>query len=356
MGEMLEESYQVTALVTASNGHGTAGLAVDQRSVRAVRDFLPRGRIGNILAYAAGDRYLRLKRELRGADIVHAAELHTWFSAQAAALRGELGFKLVLTVWETLPALDAYRLPRERHYRHAVLEAADLLLPATERARRALLLKGVEQSRMEICQPGIDTERFAASSAQSVSDEHLLLSPGRLVWEKGHHDALRAVAALSRGLLGDAPPVRLLIVGAGPEEKRLREHARELDIGGKVEFRRHIPYEEMPAQYHAASAMVLASLPRRGWEEQFGMVLAEALSSGTQICAARSGAITKVLGDDGVLFEPGDWFGLAQALKEGPLARTPAARVAHAPKRVQSYSTRAAAKRIASAYKRLLAG
>ncbi len=352
--EALRQRYEVTALVTASNEHDTDALAIEQRRVRAARDFLPGGRVGNVLVYAVGDRYLKLRQHLLGANIVHAAELHTWFSAQAARLKHELGFKLVLTVWETLPSLDTYRLPRERHYRHTVMEAADLLLPATERARRALLLEGIDESKLEVCPPGIDTERFAAIGEQAPTGEHLLLSPGRLVWEKGHHDVLRAVAALRRGLLGAAPPVRLLVVGAGPEEARLRKHAQELGIGDVVEFRRHVAYDEMPAQYRRSSAMLLASLPRRGWEEQFGMVLAEALSSGTPICAARSGAIAEVLGDDGTLFEPGDWFGLARALLEGPLARTPAERVQHTPERVQRYSTSAAAERIRSAYDRLL--
>ncbi len=138
-----------------------------------------------------------------------------------------------------------------------------------------------------------------------------MLSPGRLVWEKGHQDVIRAVVALNRGLLGPSPPVRLLIAGSGPDEKRLRRHARELGGDGDIEFRRSVPYDEMPALYRQASAMVLASLPRRGWEEQFGMVLAEALASGTSILAARSGAIPEVVGQDATLFDPGDWFALA---------------------------------------------
>jgi glycosyltransferase involved in cell wall biosynthesis len=352
---LLSDSFDVTCLVTASNEFDTHTLPVPVQSIGSVRDRLPAGRLGRALAYTVGDRYHDLETALRGADIVHAAELHTWFSAQASGLRKRLGFCLVLTVWETIPGLESYRWPRERRYRRTVLRAADLLLPATERARRALLLEGVEATRIQVCYPGIDSERFAARDGRHPEGaEHLVLSPGRLVWEKGHQDVIRAVAALKRGLLGPAPPVRLLIVGSGPEDKRLRRHARELGLQGQVEFRASVPYGEMPALYNAASSMVLASLQRQGWEEQFGMVLAEALATGTSVVAARSGAIPEVVSGEAILFDPGDWFGLAAALLGGPLSRAPAERVSHDPDRVALFSAQAAAQRLRSAYQRLL--
>lgn len=352
---LLGDRFDVSALITASNEFETNSISVRLERVGSVRDRLPPGRVGRALAYGAGDGYRDLEPALRGADIVHAAELHTWFSAQAAELRVQLGFKLALTVWETIPALNAYRWPRERRYRRRVLDSADLLLPTTERARRALLLEGVEEHRVELCYPGIDTRRFAARADEVPPEfEHLVLSPGRLVWEKGHQDVIRAVVALNRGLLGPSPPVRLLIAGSGPDEKRLRRHARELGGDGDIEFRRSVPYDEMPSLYRQASAMVLASLPRRGWEEQFGMVLAEALASGTSILAARSGAIPEVVGQDATLFDPGDWFALAAGLRGGPLRRAPAVRVPHDPDRVALFSIDAAADRLAGAYRRLL--
>ena len=35
--------------------------------------------------------------------------------------------------------------------------------------------------------PGVDVERFRGA-AGGRADEHLIVSPGRLVWEKGHYD------------------------------------------------------------------------------------------------------------------------------------------------------------------------
>jgi glycosyltransferase involved in cell wall biosynthesis len=354
--ELLADRFEIVCLLPGANEFDVSGLRVRIERVGALRDRLPAGRFGRALAYAAGDRYDRLEATLRGADIVHAAELDTWFSAQAARLRGRLGFRLALTAWETIPALDAYRWPRARRYRKAVLGAADLLLPASERARRALLLEGADPARTQVCYPGIDTTRFGATAPTATRSEHLILSPGRLVWEKGHQDVMRAVAVLRRGLAGEAPAARLMIVGSGPEEKRLRRHARELGIADVAEFRPTIPYDEMPTLYSKASVMALASLPRRGWEEQFGMVLAEALASRTPIVAARSGAIPEVVGDDATLFDPGDWFGLARALLEGPLSRPAGERADHDPERIRLFSVEAAAERMARAYDSLLAG
>jgi glycosyltransferase involved in cell wall biosynthesis len=368
--ERLPDRFEVSYLDSESNLYDAGPLSLDRIPVRTLRDRLPRGRVFDIAASAAGDRYLGLEQALAGADVVHAEELSYWFAGDVARCRGRLGYKLVQTVWETLPMLDAYRNREARRNRRAVLDNTDLFLPATERARDALLLEGVAGERVEICPPGIDTERFATAPAPAQPPrEHLVLSPGRLVWEKGHHDVLRALAALRRGLVespAEAPP-RALVVGSGPEADRLREHARELGLADAVEIT-SVPYDEMPGVFARASCMVLASLPHAGcelppmsnryrcfWEEQFGMVLAEAMAAGLPMIAARSGAIPEVVRGSARLFDPGDWIDLARALAEGPLSRPPATRVEHDPDLVRRYSTEAAAERLASAYDRLAA-
>jgi glycosyltransferase involved in cell wall biosynthesis len=121
-----------------------------------------------------------------------------------------------------------------------------------------------------------------------------------------------------------------------------------------VEFRANVPYEAMPAVYASASCMVLGSLPIWSWEEQFGMVLVEAMAAGLPVLASTSGAIPEVGGNSLDYFAPGDWLGLARALAAGPLSRPPGERVAHDPARVAGFSDRAAAERLRSAYDRLL--
>lgn len=368
----LPERFEVSYLLTRSNGFPTpAGL----RAVpaRALRDLLPPGPLGEVGAGVLGDRYLSAERAFAAADVVHAEELSFWFAAEAARRKRRYGFKLVQTVWETLPFLNAYRNRHARRNRELVLAETDLFLPATERAAQALRLEGVEDGRIRVCPPGIDVARFAAAAAgANGAGEHVIVSPGRLVWEKGHQDVVRALAALHRGIVtppgGALARPRLSIVGSGPEERRLREHAAELGVADAVEIAA-VPYARMPEVFARASAMVLAShdtagaayhpfdVPRVFWEEQFGMVLAEAMAAGLAIVTTASGAIPEVVaGAPAELVAPGDWPGIARALAAGPLGRAPGARVAYPAELLERYSTGAAAARLASAYDELLEG
>ena len=356
----LPERFDVSYLLTRSNDFDTASLPLRARPVTALRDRLPPGPVGRVLAEVAGERYLSDSNAAYAeADIVHAEELSFWFSADAARRKSKHGFKLVQTVWETLPLLSSYRNRHARRYREEVLEATDLFLPVTERAREALRLEGVEEKRMVVCAPGVDVARFGAAGAAPVR-EHVVLSVGRLVWEKGHQDVLRSVALLARD--GVRPRVR--IVGRGPEEQRLRAYAAELGLSDRVEIGA-VPYEDMPGVFASASCMVLASLPsataqlhtfdrpRAFWEEQFGMVLAEAMAAGLDVLAADSGAIAEVLDGQGALFAPGGWPALARMLAAGPLSRDPGARVGYPPDLVRRYSVEAMAERLAEAYERV---
>lgn len=367
MWERLPERFQVAYLATPHNMFPLDGLALERVDARSLRRFLPPGRIGDLATGLTGDRYLGIEDELERADIVHAEELGYWFAADVARRKPEHSYRLVLTVWETIPLLRAFRNRYSRRYRDETLAATDLFLPVTERARDALIVEGVPEERIAVWSPGIDVDRFRSGARGEAPSDHVLISPGRLVWEKGHQDVMRALAALRRGIVAlpaGATP-RLLIVGSGPEDARLREYARELGIDDAIEFA-SVPYDEMPALYARASCMVLASLANAGcvrylgdvphcfWEEQFGLVLPEAMAAGLPILASSSGAIPEVVGDSAELFTPGDWLELARRLAAGPLARPPGERIQHDEERVRRYSTDAAGDRLVAAYDGLL--
>jgi glycosyltransferase involved in cell wall biosynthesis len=348
----IAEHFAVSYLRSRRGWFDTSSLSLDSRTAWTVRDLLPPGRLGDIAVRLPGDRYLAPRRALEGADIVHAQELGYWYSMQAAKLKRRMNFRLVLTVWETIPLLDAYRNVRTRSYRSLTLAHTDLFLATSERARASLLLEGAPADRVRVCPPGVATDRFGAHLERPAgSAVPVILSVGRLVWEKGHQDVLRALALLRRHETPGFPAeVRLLIVGTGPEEGRLRAYAQELGVADAVEFRGFIPYEEMPSVYAQAACVVLASLPTWSWEEQFGMVLAEAMAAGVPILASSSGAIPEVTAGGARYFSPGDWVSLSGGLREVLSTDVRPDRP-----RTEQYSTGAAATRLAAAYAEVLA-
>ena len=347
-----EGAYDVRLILAPDNSYDVSSVRLPATRVRTTGALMPPGPPGRLLLKGIGQRHLGLATALRGADLVHAAELGYWFTRQAALLKAQLGYRLVVTVWETLPFIDAYRNIRTRAYRRDVLREADLFLPATQRAADGLILEGVSAARIRVCPPGIDVERFESySEAPAAGETHEILSIGRLVWEKGHQDLLRAVAHLAAAGRRD---LRVVIVGQGPEERRLRGVAADLGIADRVQFRGFVPHAEVPALLARASCLVLASIPVPYWEEQFGMVLAEALAARLPIVAAASGAIPEVVGGHGVLFPPGDWAGLADSLAESCLSQPPGTRAAAVPELVERYSSAAAARRLTEAYTHVL--
>jgi glycosyltransferase involved in cell wall biosynthesis len=372
--EVLPKRFDVAYLRTDANGWDTSSVTLEAVPAGSLRDRLPKGLLGDVPALLLGDRYTKgADAAYAAADLVHSEELAYWFAADAARRKARHGFTLVQTVWETLPFGRTYRRGGTAKFRDEVLAATDLFLPATERARLALLLEGVDDARIEVCPPGIDVERFAAAAqaaaGQAPPAEHVIVSPGRLVWEKGHHDALRALALLHRGIVtlpdgGTARP-RLRIVGAGPEEGRLRAAAAELGLEAFVDFGA-VPYPEMPGVFAQASALLLGSqssatgalhpfgTPRAFWEEQFGFVFVEAMAAGLDIVATTNGAIPEVLDGHGTLVGAGDYVGMARALAAGALSRPPGARVDYPAALLARYSTEAHAERLAAAYDRVL--
>lgn len=140
-----------------------------------------------------------------------------------------------------------------------------------------------------------------------------LLFVGRLVERKGVHVLLDALARLEPG-----PPVRLRVVGDGPERPALEERAARLGVGDRVRFEGFVPREALEARFAGCDAFVLpAVVDVKGDTEGLGVVLLEAMSYGKPVVASAAGGIVDVVRDgrNGLLVPPGDAPALAGALR-----------------------------------------
>lgn len=155
-----------------------------------------------------------------------------------------------------------------------------------------------------------------------------VLFVGRLVERKGVHVLLEALSRLE-----DPPPVRLRVVGDGPERGALEARAARLGVGGRVRFEGFVPREELEARFAGCDAFVLpAVVDVKGDTEGLGVVLLEAMSYGKPVVASAAGGIVDIVRDgrNGLLVPPGDAEALAAALRalrdDPPRAREMGAR------------------------------
>jgi glycosyltransferase involved in cell wall biosynthesis len=211
---------------------------------------------------------------------------------------------------------------------------------------------GVPRQRIHVVPNGIDVERFrfdprartAVRRQLGLPDEAFVVGGvGRLAAGKRFDVLLHAVAALPRD-------VRVLLVGGGPDEERLRATAARLGIADRVVFAGERPHlgaasgdlakggGDLPALLAAMDVLASPSP-----EEAFGLAVVEGLAAGLPVLYVRCPAVEDLPQDaaTGALRVTGDPVSFAQALTRlrdaGPGRRL-------APEAVRHYSiTRSAA-------------
>lgn len=236
-----------------------------------------------------------------------------WFTFQALAWR-ELWAPRALFVCHSWQNLD---FDRRRHPQpcralyladtageRLVFARASAIAARNRRALGVLRRRGFGGPLVHIPW-AVDVDRLRPAAARP-DRPYTIGYVGRLAAEKGVEDLLAACARL-------AAPHRLVLVGRGPDEERLRVLARE--SGTPAEFRPLVAHEDMAAVYHDLDVLVLPSRTTHGWMEQFGRVLAEAMACGVAVAGSDSGAIPEVIGDPARVFPEGDAAALTRVLE-----------------------------------------
>ncbi len=158
--------------------------------------------------------------------------------------------------------------------------------------------------------------RIARDREYGTNGSFTVLTAGRLVAHKGVDKLLLAAAAAR----SEHPEIKVVVVGSGPEEQRLRGLATRLGVD--AEFAGFVGHREMPERFAQADAFAFPTL-----DDPFGIVLLEAAAAGLPLVASPHGGATRDLIDDratGLVVDPLDTRAMAAALTE--LAEDPARR------------------------------
>lgn len=169
-----------------------------------------------------------------------------------------------------------------------------------------------------VCPGWVDAERFRpvadrqtvrkTLSAEWQTSDPVVFTVRRLESRMGLETLINAA-----GQLAARHRFRVLIGGTGPLAEQLHDLIRSRGLEDRVFLLGRISEEQLSACYAAADLFVL---PTRSLE-CFGLIVLEALASGTPVIGSRAGAIPELLSElgDHWMFEPGNAESLAERLQ-----------------------------------------
>jgi glycogen synthase len=256
-------------------------------------------------------------------DLVHS---HDWLVADAArATARRLDRPWVVTVHATEHGRHqgwVQKHPQSAIHRaeRTMARQADHLITCSRYMRGHVAdVFGVSRQRITALRNGIDLTAMEApadvASARAdlaEPDELLVLLVGRLVYEKGFHLALDALAPLVRDRGPARPALRFAVVGTGTAEDELRRQARRLGLQRAGTFLGWVGDDRLRELYAAADACVVPSI-----YEPFGIVALEAMAAGCPCVVADTGGLREIVpaGEEvGLRVPPDDAPALQRAL------------------------------------------
>ncbi len=149
--------------------------------------------------------------------------------------------------------------------------------------------------------PNFYDPEFITTTPSSRGAEHFggetfdVLSVARLEKYKGIRTLLDATAKL------DAP-IRVHVVGNGPDRPELESYAASIGVTDRVTFHGWVAHSKLPHYYDNADIFVHSAT----WPEPFGRAVLESMQCGTPAIVSDVGGPPWVVGEAGMTFEPGN--------------------------------------------------
>ena len=312
---LVEAGTAAVELITLSNG--TAPRAESRDGVRITR--LPRVPLDRLLGMqvtvsaAVWPESLRAARRFRP-NLIHAHTLFFHTSIVAAVLSFWLKVPLLLTLH--LGAADALPQPYraltqiyERTLGRLLLKRGARIICVSDDVVAHAITLGASREKVVMIPNGVNLAQFAPPDGDRELPEDRNLPTvtcvGRLIMNKGQHFLLDAASeARDRGFR-----FRLLFVGDGPMESRLRDQTRALNLNDTVEFLGH--RDDVPWLLSQSDIFVRPSLT-----EGMSLAVLEGLAAGLPVIATDVSGTAQMIEDgrNGFIVRPGSVADLSAAL------------------------------------------
>jgi len=240
-------------------------------------------------------------------DIIHA------HYATSYGLLGALsGFSpFVLSVWGS----DVFSFPKKsflhKHMLTYNLKKADKILSTSHVMAKETKL--YTRKDIEITPFGIDIEQFKPMEVQSLfTQEDIVIGTIKsLEKEYGIEYLIEAFKILSDKY--KELPLKLLIVGGGSLDMKLKQLTKDLNIEDKTIFTGKVSFDDVPKYHNMMTASVFVSN-----SESFGVSVIEASACAKPVVASNVGGLPEVVenGVSGFVVPPRDSEATARAIEK----------------------------------------
>lgn len=232
--------------------------------------------------------------------------VHGYFAHRPAAVARAVATSLGVPFGFSAHAKDPSKVdPAELADR---ARAAACIIACNSQVARQLRAVGADPT---LVPHGVDLAAFSPRPRLAEGRVELL-AVGRLVAKKGFDVLIDAVHLLDFDW-------RLRIVGNGPLLRPLQQAARDTGVEGRIEFLGTRTHAELPSLYHVTDIVAVPSvIDADGDRDGLPNVVLEAMACGLAIVGSDVAAIPTAVEHrvTGLLVEPGDAHGLANALNE----------------------------------------
>lgn len=179
--------------------------------------------------------------------------------------------------------------------------------------KRELIGLGCPEHKIFVCYLGVDVRRFAFTTRTLGSGPIRLVSVGRLVDKKGHHQLIEALSYVEEKI----PDFHLSIIGDGEQYQHLRELIRQYGLTSKVSLLGALAPDEVLDELRRAHLFCLASLRcEDGNMEGLPISILEAQATGLPVVSTRHSGIPEAVveGKSALLAEENNPRSLADTL------------------------------------------
>jgi PEP-CTERM/exosortase A-associated glycosyltransferase len=208
-----------------------------------------------------------------------------------------------------------------------VLRRADAVTTICEGLRQDILVRGIPAARVTVIPNAVDIERFPPITEfdeelrrrLGLEGAFVLGFLGSFYGYEGLELAVEAMPLIRR----DLPNAKLLLVGGGREEPRLKEQVARLGLEPHVLLVGRVPHDEVERYYGLVDLLVYPRRSIRLTETVTPLKPLEAMAQGRLLIASDVGGHRELIrdGETGFLFAPDNAEALAGAVRRAVAAR-----------------------------------